>query len=76
MHERTCTHTHAHMHNYTHTYLANELDVFSLNVPHHQDLHLGQEMQGHLIHSISKTRYKNTIITVLLLKIRLFGALY
>ena len=51
------------MHNYTHTYLANELDVFSLNVPYHQDLHLGQKVQGHLIHSISKTRYKHNHYT-------------
>lgn len=37
----------------TSTHLADKLNVFSLDVPHHQDLHLGQEVQSHLIHGIS-----------------------
>ena len=54
-----------HMTTLVNTHLADELDVFPLNVPHHQDLHLGQEMQGHLIHSVSKhtiqTQYYQTL---------------
>ncbi len=43
------------------THPADELHVCSLNVLDHEDLHLGQEVQGHLIGSISvKERTKHT----------------
>ena len=39
-------------------HLADELNVFSLNVPHNQYLHLGEEVQGHVIYCIPEGRRK------------------
>ena len=42
------------------TYLADKLNVLSLNVSNHQDFHLGQEMESHLIHCIPAIQH-NTL---------------
>ena len=39
-------------------HLADELNIFSLNVPHNQYLHLGEEVQGHVIYCIPEGRRK------------------
>ena len=39
-------------------HLADELNIFSLNVPHNQYLHLGEEVQGHVIYRIPEGRRK------------------